>query len=974
MNCTMISSRRPRPETGVFVRILGRIAVSFAMVSAAGIVSAPGAEGSRVLLLDHGVPVWVDRASSDDATSQATGVDGANPASRLRAAVERQLAGPTAAERDAGLEGFFPEGTRLDEVEVVDGRATLFLTFPREFCAGGLEETWTEQLSWWTARLGEESAGIGSLAIRARAAGSDRYEPARRLSKPLPPPTDKPEDDATDVDPGLSLVPTGPGQPPVRGQPQPSGALSDASIFLSPGHGWYYSSVLKRWATQRGNNNQLIEDMSNGEAVLQFLTHYLWNAGARVYTCRERDLNTNMVIVDNTDPGFSVSGTWAVSSNVSGHYGSNYRWHWVHASETAVARWTPDIPETGYYAVYIWWPAASDRSIDARFTVRHTGGATTWIQNQQRDGKTWKYIGTYHFEAGTHPDTGSVELSDLGTNGSQVVVADAVRFGGGMGDVPDNVSGTVSGKPRWEESGRYYAGFAGKSDWASYGTVSAMPRYAKWEAESWEAGKCAYVSWHSNAGGGSGTSTYAYSSDGWDGAFDGVAGGDKLRNYIHDEVVNDIRAGWDAGWTNRGKHTADFGELNPNNNNEMPAALIEVAFHDLAADAEDLLDPNFRRLVARAVYQGIVKFYVSEVPGFTNSTLLPEPPTNLRVGNFPGGDVAVLWDPPPYDTGNGLFGDPATGYRVYRSTDGKGFDNGTDVTGTSLTVSGLTPGEVYYFRVTAVNAGGESFPTETLAVRVHSEGTPPILIVNGFDRIDGSANIREDDPYSSRPLQRGYLWLMNTYDYVIAHAEAVAANGGSFDSCSNEAVIDGQVSLGNYDIVLWILGEESTADSTFDSVEQAKVTEFLDAGGRLFVSGSEIGWDLEAQGNGVDFYRNVLRGDYLSDDAGTYFVGDAPGGIFEGIGSFRFDDGTQIYNVDWPDTVAGINGSTICLRYSTTGSPGAAIQYDGGSPDRRVVMLAFPFESIRDPAVREELMGRVLDFFGRELPDGLATY
>ena len=64
---------------------------------------------------------------------------------------------------------------------------------------------------------------------------------------------------------------------------QPQGALSGKTVFLSPGHGWYYSDTLGRWATQRGNNFGLIEDHSNGEAVLQHLVRYLHNAGANVW-------------------------------------------------------------------------------------------------------------------------------------------------------------------------------------------------------------------------------------------------------------------------------------------------------------------------------------------------------------------------------------------------------------------------------------------------------------------------------------------------------------------------------------------------------------------------------------------------------------------------------------------------------------------------------------------------------------------
>lgn len=817
-------------------------------------------------------------------------------------------------------EYLLPPGSVVESGLGKYGAFELLVTLPNPLPSGALTDLAVDSITEIFRMETQGGSLIEEMRVLGRLAGETEYRPLvdfverpRALAKP---------EARSESEPGGPQLSTQ--QSPAGGQPQPTGALSGASVFLSPGHGWYYASVLSRWATQRGNTHNLIEDHSNGELVLQILDRYLWNAGAGVYPLRERHLGTSMAIVDTA--AATLSGTWT-NENLATAYGGSHRYaSTVTGTPTATATFTPNVPAEGHYPVYVWYrPSGGGTTTgDARITINHTGGSTVWTQNQTRDGYTWKYIGTYYFDAGSNPATGSIVISNLSSTAGNRVIADAVRLGGGLGSIPDDVSGTTSGYPRWEESGRYYAGFMGKSDWASWGTVGAMPNYAQWEHEAWESGRSIYLSWHTNAPNpGTGTETYAYSSLGTGGTFNGVAGGNVLRNYVHDELVNDIRASFVPGWSDRGKKTANFGELNPSNNNAMPAALVELGFHDTAGDAAWLKDPRFRIMAARAAYQGIVKFYNAHNPtDFPISTLLPEPPTNLRVTRSGPGSVTIAWNAPPFNTGNGLLGDAATGYRVYKSGNGKGFDNGTAVAGLSTTISGLTPGEVTYFRVTATNAGGESFPTEVLAASCYAGGANPVLIVNGFDRLDEAMNLYLPDTYGGGNDQaRGFLHLMNTYDYIIAHAKAINAYGRDFDSCSNEAVTAGQVNLANYHTVVWILGKESTGDSTFNSTERTLLQTFLNAGNKgLFVSGSEIGFDLDFSSNAPSFYNNYLKADYSSNSAGVYNAQGAAGSIFQSIASLTFDDGSSIYDVNSADVIVPTGGSSAALNYVTGGS------------------------------------------------------
>src|SRR5262249_5611344 len=88
---------------------------------------------------------------------------------------------------------------------------------------------------------------------------------------------------------------------------QAVGALSGKTIYVSPGHGWYWDTGLNHWTTQRGNANGIVEDLVSAETIDQYLLQYLRLMGAQVVPLREADMNTNMVIVDDGELLFEGS-------------------------------------------------------------------------------------------------------------------------------------------------------------------------------------------------------------------------------------------------------------------------------------------------------------------------------------------------------------------------------------------------------------------------------------------------------------------------------------------------------------------------------------------------------------------------------------------------------------------------------------------------------------------------------------------
>lgn len=781
---------------------------------------------------------------------------------------------------------------------------------------------------------------------------------------------------------------------------QPRGAMSGKIVYTSAGHGWTaYTTTTGVWYTQRGDNNELVEDVGNADQLAMFAA-YCFNAGATVVPFRPIGDQVHEVVLDNDDAGVEFSGPWSDSASAIyyGDPGDAVPYRFAVASSSgelpAVARYTPNIPAAGFYPIYTWARAGANRVDDQLYRIGHTGGVSEVRINHRRVGNGWIYLGTYYLDQGT---SGCVEISNDSSDVSTPtlgVIADAIRFGNGMGDIDRGLG--VSGKPRQDEASRYWVqrGIGQGQSSAIYDrsdlndesdNVGSPPRMAaamNVETEGPMADRV-FLSFHTNA-----------SDPGSLGLYNGnnypestTPNQKRLAEIVAGESNDDLSAigspPLEYPWPNRrtlgrsltlDRTDIEFGEINSiYSGGEFDATILEVAAHDTLTEARDLLDPKCRNWVARACCQALVRYF-NEF-GDAPLAFLPDPPTNVRAMSDGAGGATIAWNPAPEHAAGG---DDATGYVVYRSSNGYGFCNPIvvdDRTILSVHVSDLAAGETTYFRVAATNAGGESLPSETVAVRSPRWGRAPILIVNGFDRIDRLMDVRETASWGiggpnggSQTYSRVKPRLMNSYDYVVRYAESIQASGRFFDSCANEAVIVGQVDLGDYEVAIWILGEETVGDETFSAVEQTKVAAFLDGGGRLMASGTEIGWDLDRPSGPTvadrDFYNSRLMADYVADDGGSYQAAGLAGTLLEeaaiGFAPYAAD---EIYDAETPDQMNAAGGSVLIANYSGGGAGGAALQYRGGSPERRLVVLGFPFECISPAPARDIVMGGILDFF-----------
>ncbi len=162
--------------------------------------------------------------------------------------------------------------------------------------------------------------------------------------------------------------------------------------------------------------------------------------------------------------------------------------------------------------------------------------------------------------------------------------------------------------------------------------------------------------------------------------------------------------------------------------------------------------------------------------------------------------------------------------------------------------------------------------------------------------------------------------------------------------------------------MLWILGEESSAGNTLNNTEQNTLNNYLNAGGRLFISGAEIAWDLDYLGDVADlaFYNTTLMTAYVADDANTYSAEGVSSSPFENISNIEFDDGTgSTYQVEFPDVINPLSQAASCLQY--LGNQSACTFVDTGT--YQVIHLGFPFETITSEYTRNDIMSETMNYF-----------
>ncbi|MBN1788953.1 MAG: xanthan lyase [Bacteroidales bacterium] len=673
------------------------------------------------------------------------------------------------------------------------------------------------------------------------------------------------------------------------GYPDFPAGLSGNHISLWPSHGFFFDQQLDRWQWQRARLWETVEDIFTWSFTSDYLVPMLENAGAAVLLPRERDSQIHEVIVDND----KVTGqSQLIVTNGISQWDSSYLKGFMPLDtlypgqnpfvmgtslslvsvpgDSSRVTYVPDIPETGEYAVYVSYGKTNSCMDEARYEVRYSGGTVQFTINQCMGAGTWVYLGTFHFQLGINREFGSVVVYSGNKEG--ILSSDAVRFGGGMGNVL--INNMLSGKPRWMEGSRYYLQFAGMPDsivyslnagkndynddymsrgeWVNYLIGNSRPQYSEKYSKGFGIPVDLALAFHTDAGVTPNDSIVGtlgiYSAVRNNGMFPNnqskLASRD-LTDIIQTQLVEDFRKQINPDWTRRALWDREYSEAwRP----VVPTMLLELLSHQNLADMKYGLDPRFKFLASRAIYKGILR-YLALQHGH-KAVVQPLPPDHMAIEVIGDLKIKISWCSVADPFENTAVAD---GYWVYMQSEEKGFDPGYFTRDTFRIITLPEWGKMYSFRVAAMNAGGLSLPGETLSVGLLPGSKKPVLIVNAFDRIcapaffdkgdmagiawwedEGVANGRNLS-YTGRQydFNRNSDWLNddsqgwgasnadletwpvagNSFSFPAVHGKALLMAGYSFVSVSDEEFVKPNFDAGRYQAIDLIFGEERGTDS-----------------------------------------------------------------------------------------------------------------------------------------------------------------
>jgi len=144
----------------------------------------------------------------------------------------------------------------------------------------------------------------------------------------------------------------------------------------------------------------------------------------------------NDILIDNTDPNNTSTGTWTSTSNDDVSFMNDLQY--APAGSNATFTFSTTIPTAGLYEVFIFYSSYAVHATNAPVTISTSTLNNVYSVDMTTRGGKWISLDQFNFAAGENVQ---VSISALGANG--FVIADGVRFS----RIPQAATVSFSGLP-----------------------------------------------------------------------------------------------------------------------------------------------------------------------------------------------------------------------------------------------------------------------------------------------------------------------------------------------------------------------------------------------------------------------------------------------------------------------------------------------------------------------------------------------
>jgi hypothetical protein len=271
-------------------------------------------------------------------------------------------------------------------------------------------------------------------------------------------------------------------------------------------------------------------------------------------------------------------------------------------------------------------------------------------------------------------------------------------------------------------------------------------------------------------------------------------------------------------------------------------------------------------------------------------------------------------------------------------------------------------------------SGGAEVPGG-VALDADSTCTITIEIGCGYDPGTGNVSViltSGRDPSFSRRLEffavAGVCGLLvdddDGHDLETYYEDALDSLGVAYGRWDRSIEAPDSADLEMADFVVWFVG---TTFPTLNEYDQQVIASYHDGGGKLFITGQDIGFRLcNAQSDeysleAVAFYETYLHASYIMPNANLWELSGRPGDpIGDGI-DLVIEGGDGADNQTYPDVIDSIAPARVIFDYSDPAKHGG-VRFESGST--QVVYLSFGFEAISNAPDRVLLLSRIISWFG----------